>query len=239
MLPAAEGHGDKRESAGLVNDGPSGPTPRGARRVLIVDDNEDVRHILGIRLQSAGFDVSGAADGEEGLEKVRQQTWDLVVLDLVMPRMDGFEFLTALKQMPGSTPPVVVITQRDDAETRQRVLALGAAQHVPKGHAFSREFVSTLRRWTAPPPMTASESKPPAEPVPPAAALQAEPPVTAAVRASAEARAAGAPQEAERSEEARTAEGEAEPEPAGERTAGSEETGEPAPVHGEEPEDRG
>lgn len=160
-MPEDEGH-KRRGPADPVHGSPSGPAPAMThQRVLIVDDNEDVRHILRIRLQSAGFDVGGAADGAEGLEQLRQAKWDLVVLDLLMPRMDGFEFLSHLKEMPSSKPPVLVITQRDDAETRQRALALGAAHYVPKGHAFSREFLSTVRRWMAPPPPKEPPSKAP------------------------------------------------------------------------------
>src|SRR3990172_2013009 len=85
------------------------------QRVLIVDDNEDVRRILGLRLQHAGFEVGDAADGAEGLDAVRHEKWDLVLLDLIMPRMDGFAFLQALRATAGG-PPVIVITQYDDTE---------------------------------------------------------------------------------------------------------------------------
>jgi len=115
-------------------------------RVLIVDDNEDVRRILDLRLRLAGFDVVGAADGREGLATLRAGRWDLVVLDLVMPELDGFEFLSELRGV-GSAPPVVVITQYDDAVNRQRALALGAAHYVGKSHALDRRFPSMLRQW--------------------------------------------------------------------------------------------
>ena len=115
-------------------------------RVLIVDDNEDVRRILQTRLDLAGFHAVGAADGREGLLKLRGGSWDLVLLDLVMPELDGFEFLTELRAEPDA-PPVVVMTQYDDAANRQRALALGAARYVGKSHALDRGFVSTLRDW--------------------------------------------------------------------------------------------
>ena len=115
-------------------------------RVLIVDDNEDVRRILQTRLDLAGFHAVGAADGREGLLKLRGGSWDLVLLDLVMPELDGFEFLTELRS-ERDAPPVVVMTQYDDAANRQRALALGAARYVGKSHALDRGFVSTLRDW--------------------------------------------------------------------------------------------
>jgi CheY-like chemotaxis protein len=117
-----------------------------SQRVLIVDDNEDVRCILALRLQRAGFDVEGAADGRAGLAALRAGHWDLVLLDLVMPDVDGFEVLSELQQT-GDGPPVVVITQYDDSTNCQRALALGASGYVGKSIALEREFAGTLRRW--------------------------------------------------------------------------------------------
>lgn len=118
--------------------------------VLIVDDNEDVRHILGLRLQSAGFQVQEASDGAQGLEAVRHSTINLVLLDLVMPGLDGFGFLERLRSDFSSRPPVIVVTQYDDIESRQRALSLGANEYVSKGFALERGFVGTLRKWITP-----------------------------------------------------------------------------------------
>jgi len=118
-------------------------------RVLIVDDNEDVRHILGLRLRMAGFDVGGAADGQAGLAALRDGDWDLVLLDLVMPELDGFGFLSALQGAERRGPPVVVITQYDDAVNCQRALALGASHYVGKSRALERGFAGALREWVA------------------------------------------------------------------------------------------
>jgi CheY-like chemotaxis protein len=120
-----------------------------SERVLIVDDNEDVRRILELRLGLAGFDVSGAANGREGLAALRGAKWDLVLLDLVMPEVDGFEFLAALRGAPEPAPPVVVMTQYDDAANRQRALELGAARYVGKTSALDRGFPGALRQWVA------------------------------------------------------------------------------------------
>lgn len=115
-------------------------------RVLIVDDNEDVRRILTLRLGLAGFEVCDAASGREGLDALRSAQWDLVLLDLVMPELDGFEVLAELRD-EAPAPPVVVITQYDDEDNRRRALALGAAHYVGKTSALTREFPVTLREW--------------------------------------------------------------------------------------------
>jgi DNA-binding response OmpR family regulator len=120
-----------------------------SERVLIVDDNEDVRRILALRLGLAGFEVRDAADGRAGLEALRGGSWDLVLLDLVMPELDGFDVLAELQDQPSAAPPVIVITQYDDAENRQRALALGAARYVGKSSALDRTFPGAVREFFA------------------------------------------------------------------------------------------
>jgi CheY-like chemotaxis protein len=66
-------------------------------RVLVADDNADTRDALALILRAAGHDVVGAADGEEAVDLYRTQAFDLLVLDLLMPRRDGFETLRVLK----------------------------------------------------------------------------------------------------------------------------------------------
>lgn len=119
-----------------------------SERVLIVDDNEDVRRILALRLSMAGFEVSDAPDGRAALVALRGGQWDLVLLDLVMPELDGFELLRELRG-DATSPPVVVITQYDDLPNRQRALALGAKRYVGKSCALDRAFPGALRAWVS------------------------------------------------------------------------------------------
>ena len=119
------------------------------QRVLIVDDNEDVRRILARRLTLAGFDVAAASNGREGLAVLHTGRWVLVLLDLMMPELDGFEFLARVRA-ERAAPPVVVMTQYDDPNNRARALALGAASYFGKSHALGRSFASTLRAYLGP-----------------------------------------------------------------------------------------
>jgi len=116
------------------------------QRVLIVEDNAGVRDILSWRLSRAGFYAAAVADGRAGLAALRAAPWDLVLLDLMMPEMDGFEFLAALR-LETRVPPVVVITQYDDVSILERAIALGAASSVGKSSALERSFPGTLSRW--------------------------------------------------------------------------------------------
>ena len=75
-------------------------------RLLIVDDSADVHEALQVGLTDTGFDVADAYDGEEGLRMIQEVRPDVVLLDMMMPEMDGLEFLSRLSELP-SPPPVV------------------------------------------------------------------------------------------------------------------------------------
>ncbi|MDD4956600.1 MAG: response regulator [Candidatus Omnitrophica bacterium] len=84
-----------------------------AKQVVVIDDAPDVRKILEINLKGKGFDVFTAEDGEKGLEIVRDEKIDLIILDVLMPRTDGFLFLKTLRNDP-SIPdiPILMLTAR-------------------------------------------------------------------------------------------------------------------------------
>lgn len=86
-------------------------TDRAKKRILVVDDEEDVREYLRSALEDAGFEVDTACDGLEALEKVRQNPPDLISLDLVMPRHSGLKFYRALqKDQNLARIPVLIVT---------------------------------------------------------------------------------------------------------------------------------
>jgi len=97
-------------------------------RVLVIDDEPVVRALLQKSLEFAGFEVLTAADGSRGLATVRGEAPDVVVLDLMMPHVDGFEVLRQL-QTDGSAdaPPVIVLTALSDPSVKVRCLEAGAA----------------------------------------------------------------------------------------------------------------
>ena len=116
------------------------------RHVLIVDDDPEARRWLARSLAAEGWQTSEAGDGRAALERVRERRPDLILLDLLMPEMDGFEFLTRL-QADGLAPgvPVVVVTAADLTEDDHRRLN-GAVEKVLLKQAHSRdELLQTLR----------------------------------------------------------------------------------------------
>src|ERR1051326_3784098 len=84
-----------------------------AQRILVTDDEERVVRLLQIRLEALGYEVVPAHDGEAALQKVAEGKPDLVLLDVMMPKMDGFEVLRRLKADPETAPiPVIMLTAR-------------------------------------------------------------------------------------------------------------------------------
>ena len=101
--------------------------------MLVVDDNEMNRDLLLRRLDSMGFSLYSAADGEEALAMLESHHIDLVLLDIMMPVMDGYEVLAAMQQDPEmSKVPVVMITALDDVESAVRCIDMGAVDYVTK-----------------------------------------------------------------------------------------------------------
>ena len=133
-------------------DGAVSPNGNGAvRRILVVDDEPMVREVLVTYLEREGYAVDQAADGKAALEMAASATPDLIVLDVMLPEVDGFAVLTRLRQT--SSVPVILVTARTAEPDRIVGLELGADDYVVK--PFSpREVVarvrSVLRRAHAP-----------------------------------------------------------------------------------------
>ncbi|OGE81908.1 MAG: hypothetical protein A3H72_02495 [Candidatus Doudnabacteria bacterium RIFCSPLOWO2_02_FULL_48_8] len=115
-------------------------------KILIVEDEEILLTALSEELKQAGFQIVGAKDGQEGLDKLRAEKPDLVLLDLVMPRMDG---ITALKEMKASPDtkdvPVVILTNLSDYDKISDALSLGAMDYLVKANYRLEELVSKLK----------------------------------------------------------------------------------------------
>lgn len=100
-------------------------------RILVVDDSMFQRRIIGTPLKAEGYEISEAVNGRDGIEKIQQTNPDLILLDILMPEMDGFQVLKELHTL-GNTIPVIMLTSDVQDTTRDECLALGALAFVNK-----------------------------------------------------------------------------------------------------------
>ncbi|MDQ7839994.1 MAG: response regulator [bacterium] len=101
-------------------------------RILVVDDDPDITVVVRMVLEAAGYQVETAPDGEEGLERVRREVPDLIILDMLMPRLDGYGVVRALKEKPrwASIPIVIFTAVGEEASRRRYELETGLAMDV-------------------------------------------------------------------------------------------------------------
>ena len=122
------------------------------RRILVVDDEPDLVHAIRLYLEEEGYLLFSASNGLDALEIVRERLPDLVVLDVQMPKMDGFETLKRIREV--SQAPVIMLTVRSAEQDKVRGLKMGADDYVTKPFS-QRELLSrieaVLRRAETPP----------------------------------------------------------------------------------------
>lgn len=102
-----------------------------AHRILVVEDERPLAHALELKLKGAGFEVEVATDGVVGLQKVKDSKFDLVFLDLIMPKMDGFKVLEEMKSS-GHGVKVIVLSNLGQTEDVERAKKLGASDYFVK-----------------------------------------------------------------------------------------------------------
>lgn len=114
-------------------------------RILIVDDEADLVSVLRMGLEIEGFDVMSASDGEEGLRRAREDRPDLMVLDLMLPKMDGYKVCRALKfDERFKSMPIFILSARSGEQDRRLALDMGADAFVTKPYDMA-ELVSRIR----------------------------------------------------------------------------------------------
>jgi two-component system OmpR family response regulator len=101
-------------------------------RILIVDDERDTLDLIDLTLQTAGYDIHLASGGEESLQLIRNGDFDLVLLDIMMPDLSGFDVLRTLKEEMVDHPPVIFLTAKSMPEDREEGMELGAKDFLTK-----------------------------------------------------------------------------------------------------------
>jgi len=121
-------------------------------RILIVDDSPPARSLIRAIVTLDGHNVSEAATGEEALAALAGERFDLMILDLVMPGVDGYQVLEQLRAMPGREDmPVIAISDQEEAIDAIRSSQLGALDHLPKPFGYDQMEKSIKRILEATP----------------------------------------------------------------------------------------
>lgn len=115
-------------------------------KILVVEDDKFLRELIVSKLAKEGYDVSVAVDGEEGVQKIKEEKPDLILLDLILPGIDGFEVLSQTKSDPTvSAIPIIILSNLGQREDVERGLALGANDYLIKAHFTPSEIVAKLK----------------------------------------------------------------------------------------------
>src|ERR1700712_4181203 len=116
--------------------------PDHSARILLVDDEQSIQALLSYPLRKEGYDVVQATDGRQALDRFDEQTFDLVVLDLMLPKIDGLEVCRRLRSR--SSVPIIMLTAKSEEIDKVLGLELGADDYITKPFSF-REFRSRVR----------------------------------------------------------------------------------------------
>jgi chemosensory pili system protein ChpA (sensor histidine kinase/response regulator) len=126
----------------------AGPEVKPAERaILLIDDSLSIRKFVGRMLESAGYQVDTAVDGEDGLRKASAQAYRLIITDLEMPKLNGFEVIQALRGRPQTaSTPIMVMTTRAGEKHRQMAINVGATAYIAKP-VEERALIREVEQW--------------------------------------------------------------------------------------------
>jgi len=117
-----------------------------AKTILVIEDDKFLRELISRKLTGEGFDVLEAVDGEEGIKKIKEGKPDLVLLDLILPSIDGFEILTRVRDDPEvSSIPVIILSNLGQREEVEKGLKLGAVDYLIKAHFTPGEIIEKIK----------------------------------------------------------------------------------------------
>ena len=120
------------------------------KKIVLVDDDENLREVFSMGLRQADFSVEEAVNGKEGLKKIKEIFPDLVLLDVVMPEMDGFELLDAIKNDAViKNIPVIMLTNLAHEDDRRESMRLGATDYIVKASVTPSQLAEKVKQYLA------------------------------------------------------------------------------------------
>ena len=110
-------------------------------KILIVEDEHPLAHALELKFSQEGYEVVITPDGEDGLKTANAETFDMILLDLIMPKMDGFTFMEQMKKKT----PVIILSNLGQDEDKERAKKLGAAGYFVKSNTPITEIITAVK----------------------------------------------------------------------------------------------
>ena len=114
------------------------------KKIMIIEDDKSLQDIYTINFEAAGYEVLLEGDGLSGISEVVEKMPDIILLDVMMPNMDGFAFLKAMKENTSVVIPIVVCSNLSDEETKERALTSGATAVLLKVNYSGKELVGKI-----------------------------------------------------------------------------------------------
>ena len=115
-------------------------------KILIIEDDKFLRELISRKLTDENFETEQAVDGEQGLKQIRAVQPDLVLLDLILPGIDGFEVLSKMKEDTALAPiPVIILSNLGQREDVEKGLKLGAVDYLVKAHFTPNEIITKVK----------------------------------------------------------------------------------------------
>ena len=116
------------------------------KKILIIEDDKFLRELISQKILKEGYEIVEAVDGEKGLESVKSEKPDLVLLDLILPGIDGFEVLDRIKSDPEvSEIPVIILSNLGQKDDIEKGLKMGAIDFLIKAHFTPAEIIGKIK----------------------------------------------------------------------------------------------
>ena len=117
-------------------------------KILLVEDDRFLRELMSQKLIKMGYDLIAAVDGEEGVEKAKSEKPEIILLDIMLPGIDGFGVLTQVKADPGTADiPVIMLSNLGQREDIDRALKIGATDFLVKAHFTPQEIIDKIEQY--------------------------------------------------------------------------------------------
>jgi len=116
-------------------------------KILLIEDDSFLRELMSEKLRNSGYEVIEAADGNEGLKKIQTENPALVLLDLILPGIDGFDLLREFRKELKIEVPIIVLSNLGNKDDIDRVMAAGADDYLIKAHFTPTDVLERMKKY--------------------------------------------------------------------------------------------